>query len=116
MNSQRDPLLASVGSEKARASEADLSVSVIVVNYNGGEHLRKCMGHLRTQTVTEFEVIVVDNGSHDGLLAHVLGDPRFRVLDHGHNTGLAVANNRAVEIARSSWIALLNNDAFPALD
>ena len=116
MNSQCDPLLASVGGEKARAGEADLSVSVIVVNYNGGEYLRKCMGHLRAQTVTDFEVIVVDNGSHDGSLAHVPDDPRFRILDLGRNTGFAVANNRAVEIARSSWIALLNNDAFPAPD
>lgn len=81
MNSQRDLLLASVGGENARASEADLSVSVIVVNYNGVEYLRKCIGHLRAQTVTDFEVIVVDNGSHDGSLAHVPDDPRFRTLD-----------------------------------
>lgn len=116
MNSQCDPPLATVTDGEARASEAGPSVSVIIVNYNGGEHLRTCVEHLCAQTMTDFEVIVVDNGSHDGSLAHVPDDPRFRILDLGRNTGFAYANNRAVETARAPWLALLNNDAFPAPD
>ena len=116
MNPQCDPLVASAGDRKARANKVIPSVSVIIVNYNGGEHLRRCMRHLCTQTVSDFEAIVVDNGSHDGSLAHVPDDPRFRILELGSNTGFAYANNRAVELARSPWIALLNSDAFPAPD
>ena len=116
MNPQCIPLLASDGNGKARTGKAHLSVSVIVVNYNGGAYLQKCMGHLCAQTVTDFEVIVVDNGSCDGSLAHVPDDPRFRILDLGSNTGFAFANNRAAEVARSPRIALLNSDAFPAPD
>ncbi|MCY4590069.1 MAG: glycosyltransferase family 2 protein [Alphaproteobacteria bacterium] len=116
MNSRFDPLLESTADAKAYAGEAGLSASVIIVNYNGGEYLQRCVGHLCAQTVTDFEVIVVDNGSHDGSLAHVPDDTRFRILDLGRNTGFAFANNRAVEVARSPWIALLNSDAFPAPD
>jgi len=116
VNPQCIPLLASDGNGKARTGKAHLSVSVIVVNYNGGAYLQKCMGHLCAQTVTDFEVIVVDNGSCDGSLAHVPDDPRFRILDLGSNTGFAFANNRAAEVARSPRIALLNSDAFPAPD
>ena len=114
MNSQCDLRLASAGEEEARSGNAGPSVSVIIVNFNGGEYLRNCVEHLCAQTVPDFEVIVVDNGSRDGSLAHVPGDPRFRILDLGSNTGFAFANNRAVEIARAPWIALLNSDAFPA--
>lgn len=113
---QCDPLPASIGNEKEQTSVTVPSVSVIIVNYNGGEHLRNCVEHLCAQTMSDFEVILVDNGSHDGSLAYVPEDPRFQILDLGSNTGFAFANNRAIEIARSQWIALLNSDAFPAPD
>ena len=92
-------------------------VSVIVVNYNGGDLLKKCIRHLRAQTITKAEFIIVDNGSEDSSLANVPDDDsRFRVLELNHNTGFAYANNRGVELAIASWIALLNCDAFPEPD
>ena len=116
MNSQCGPPRVPPGDGEACANTVKPSVSVIIVNYNGGEHLRRCVGHLCAQTVPDFEAIVVDNGSQDRSLAHVPDDARFRILKLGSNTGFAYANNRAVEIAQSPWIALLNSDAFPAPD
>jgi len=95
----------------------NLSVSVIVVNYNGGALLKQCVDALRKQTMNDFEVIVVDNGSSDGSLEMINnGWDKLRILELGKNTGFAVGNNRGVGKARGKWIALLNNDAFPRED
>ncbi|MCK4819444.1 glycosyltransferase [bacterium] len=42
------------------------AISVIVVNWNGRQHLEECLHSLSKQTIKNFEVILVDNGSTDG--------------------------------------------------
>ena len=88
-------------------------VSVIIVNYNAGKYLRPCVESLLSQTLTNFECIIVDNGSTDGSLETLPDlDARFTVMKAGENLGFAVANNRAAKHASANWIALLNPDAF----
>lgn len=88
-------------------------VSVIIVNYNAGEHLRRCIESLLSQSLTNFECILIDNGSTDGSLATLPEmDDRFRTIEAGENLGFSVANNRAARHASADWIALLNPDAF----
>ena len=92
-------------------------VSVIIVNYNAGEFLRPCVESLLAQTLTEFECILVDNGSTDGSLAKLPDlDDRFTIIEANENLGFAVANNRAVQRASADWVALLNPDAFARAD
>jgi len=90
-------------------------ISVIVVNYNGGDFLDHCLRALRDQLFTDFEAIIVDNGSHDGSFERArakIDDGRFRFLPFGQNLGFAAANNQAAREARGEWLALLNPDAF----
>jgi len=95
----------------------DPRVSVIIVNYNGGAYLQDCIRALQSQTISEYEVIVVDNNSQDGSLGLVPDDdPRFRVLALEWNSGFAYANNRGVELAQAPWVVMLNGDAFAATD
>ena len=92
-------------------------VSVIIVNYNAGKYLRPCVESLLSQTLTNFECILVDNGSTDGSLKTLPAlDGRFTIIEAGENLGFAVANNRAVEQTSADWIALLNPDAFARPD
>jgi len=94
-------------------------VSVIVVNYNAGDLLLRCLGDLSRQTRSDFEAIVVDNESKDGSFERAraaIVDARFRFDHMGGNLGFAAANNAAARSARGTWIALLNPDAFPAPD
>ncbi len=86
-------------------------VSIIIPNLNGAHHLPTCLESLRRQSLRDFEVIVVDNGSTDGsldLLAR--GYPEVRVLALGQNRGFAGACNAGIRAARGEFIVLLNND------
>ena len=89
-------------------------VSVIIVNYNSGNLLARCVSALAAQTMPDFEAIIVDNASCDDSLKRAsIDDNRFRVLRLPSNVGFAAGNNRGADIARAPWIATLNPDAFP---
>ena len=67
------------------------------------------------QTVSPYEIILVDNASTDASLDIVRTFPSVRLLAQSVNLGFARANNLAIELAdkESEWIALLNPDAYP---
>lgn len=99
---------------------AALTVSVVIVTWNGLQHLRTCLPAVFRQQLAGddcFEVLVVDNASSDGTLEYLerLGEyePRLRVLRNGRNEGFAGPNNRAFAAARGEFVATLNNDAPP---
>lgn len=90
-------------------------ISIIIVNYNSGARLQKCLTALGTQTFRNFEIIIADNNSVDGSLdVSPPGGIDTRVLKLGDNIGFAAANNRGVEQACGAWIAFLNPDAYAA--
>ncbi|MEM8616402.1 MAG: glycosyltransferase family 2 protein [Pseudomonadota bacterium] len=93
-------------------------VSVIIVNYNGGEYLKGALQSLAAQTMRRFEVLLVDNASTDGSMEAVSGEglPALTVLQQRDNLGFAAANNLAARKAQGEWLALLNPDAEAAPD
>lgn len=92
------------------------TISVIIVNYNAGELLRRCLDDLLAQDYTDFEVLLVDNASQDNSLESLPEDARITLLQLDQNTGFAKANNLAAQQAKGTWLALLNPDAFPRKD
>jgi len=87
------------------------SVSVIIPNWNGAQHLPTCLDSLRRQTKQDVEVIVADNGSTDGSLDLLARHyPEVRVLSLGENRGFAGACNAGMRVARGAFVVLLNND------
>jgi GT2 family glycosyltransferase len=88
-------------------------VSIIIVNWNGAEVLPRCLQALKTQTYTDYEIIVVDNGSEDRSVDMLLSQwPDVHLIRLGENKGYAVANNIGAKRARGAWLALVNIDAF----
>ena len=86
-------------------------VSVIIPNWNGAQHLPDCLDSLRRQSYPRFEVILVDNGSHDRSLALLARQyPQVRVIPLGENWGFARACNMGMRAARGELVVLLNND------
>ena len=95
------------------------SVSIVIVTWNNGLLLEKCLEALRSQTYKDFEVLVIDNGSSDGSLEGIeRRRPTFplRIERLGSNRGFAAANNIGARLARGEWLALVNADAFPEPD
>ena len=90
-------------------------VSIIVVNWNAGELLTRCLQALARQTLQPRQIYVVDNASCDGSCDRIPTDfPDVTLIRLDQNIGFAAANNLAVRRADDcEWIALLNPDAFP---
>jgi len=90
------------------------SISVIVLNFNGCDLLRESLPPLERALANmdrSVEVIVADNGSHDGSVEYVQrAFPSFRVLQFGHNYGFGEGNNRAAREAKGDILIFLNND------
>ena len=88
-------------------------VSVIIVNFNAGDRLQKCIEHLEAQTFKDFEVLIIDNGSEDGSVDS-LHAPHLNITVKmaGENLGFAAGNNVMAKQAKGEWLAFLNPDAY----
>lgn len=90
---------------------------MVVVNWNRRELLRACLESLERQSVSDFEVVVVDNGSTDGSAEMAAADFggcakfRLKLIRNAENRGFCAANNQGIAASAGSFIALLNNDA-----
>lgn len=86
-------------------------VAIIIINWNGRQHLENCLPSLAAQRYRDFEIILVDNGSTDDSLAWVRSHfPHIRVLENASNQGFAAPNNQAICASQSEFVVLLNND------
>ena len=89
-------------------------VTVVIVNWNGGLYIRECLNSLEKQTVPEFSIIMVDNGSSDGSLELVRESfAEVHIIPLEKNLGFAGGNNIALKGVTTEFVALLNNDAMP---
>jgi len=110
MNLKAEPITHALSSTATTTHD----VAVIIVNYHGGMLLHRCLAAVQAQTLRPRRVVVVDNGSDDGLTAIREEFPWVEILEPGVNLGFAAANNQAVAcVGDVYWVALLNPDAFP---
>lgn len=89
-----------------------MDVSVIIVNYNTKQLLADCLDSVREKTKDiEYEVIVVDNDSHDGSQKMLRSQyPWVRLIETGENLGFGRANNVGMDNAKGKYLFLLNSD------
>lgn len=90
-----------------------LKLSVIIPVYNAREDLKECLDSVLSQTVNDFELILVDDGSTDGSEQicdnYALVDDRIKVI-HQVNGGQAYARNVGIDIAQGEYIGFVDND------
>ncbi|MGO4909635.1 glycosyltransferase [Pseudorhodobacter sp. W20_MBD10_FR17] len=88
-------------------------ISVIIPIYNVADYVAACIQSVRAQTLTDFDVILVDDGATDGsgeiALAAAAGDLRFRLIRQD-NAGLGAARNTGLDHATGSYIAFVDSD------
>ncbi|MEK9180985.1 MAG: glycosyltransferase family 2 protein [Patescibacteria group bacterium] len=91
---------------------SNIKLSVIIVNYNTRELLRKCLRSVFvSETNFDYEVLVSDNDSADGSTAMIKRDfPQVRLLENHANLGFSKGNNVALRQASGKYLLLLNSD------
>ncbi len=93
--------------------------SIIILFWNNHQTIATCLDALSAQTIQDFEIIIVDNGSNEPLSKALLSKyPNLSVECYTleKNIGFAGGNNFAASHARANHLVLLNADAFPNPD
>lgn len=87
-------------------------VSVVLTTYNGRRYLKETVDSILTQTLTDLELIVVDDCSCDGTVDILRGysDPRINLTINEKNLGTSGARNRGMRLARGDYIATTDQD------
>ena len=90
-------------------------ISVIVPVYNAEKYLCRCIDSILSQTFTDFELLLINDGSKDGSDAicdeYAAKDNRVRVF-HKENGGVSSARNLGLDNAKGEWITFVDSDDF----
>lgn len=95
------------------------SFSIIVPVYNAEAYLPRCIGSILSQTFTDFELLLINDGSTDNsgniCDAYAQRDDRVRVF-HKKNGGVSSARNLGIDNAKGEWIAFCDADDYISND
>lgn len=96
------------------------AVSVIVPVYNTEKYLPKCLDSLTGQTLSDIEIICINDCSPDNSLAvlqeYAKKDNRIKIIDFKENKGAAVARNTGIDAATGEYIGFVDSDDFVDID
>lgn len=88
-----------------------IKATVVIPNWNGKKFLNICLPSLKEQTLKNFEIVIVDNGSDDESVSFIKSNfPECKIICFKENKGFSAAVNAGIMVARGEYIALLNND------
>ena len=91
------------------------TVSVIIPVYNAQEGIKQCMDSLLNQSFTDFEIILLNDGSTDNSLEvikkYAADNDFIRVIDK-ENEGVAKTRNKGIQLANGKYIVFIDNDDF----
>ncbi len=89
-----------------------MDISVIIISFNTIELTRNCLKSVYDKTIdVDFEVIVVDNNSHDNSIKMIETEfPKVKIVSNTENLGFGKANNQGIEKSNGKYVFLLNSD------
>ncbi len=87
-------------------------VTVLMPVYNGEKYLRQAMDSILNQTFTDFEFLIINDGSKDGSveIIEAYDDPRIRLVHNEQNLKLVATLNKGIDLARGEYIARMDCD------
>lgn len=83
--------------------------SIIIPAYNAADYLPRCLDSIFSQDFTDYEIIVIDDGSTDGTSSVLECYPQVKVVSQS-NQGMATARNRGLEVAQGEYILFVDSD------
>lgn len=88
------------------------TVSVVMPAYNAEKYLREAIDSILAQTFTDFELIIINDGSTDFTKDIILSytDQRIRYIENEQNSGICVTLNKGLDAARGRYIARMDSD------
>ena len=98
-----------------RTKDMNPKISIIVPVYKVEPYIRKCVDSILTQTITDFELILVDDGSPDicGEICDEYAGKDYRIkVIHKENGGLSSARNAGLDICTGDLIGFVDGDDF----
>lgn len=88
-----------------------MKVTVVIPNYNGMKFLKTCLDSLKIQSFKEFEILIIDNASEDGSCEYIKENyPEVKLHRNKQNLGFSGAVNIGIEMSKTEYVLLLNND------
>jgi glycosyltransferase involved in cell wall biosynthesis len=87
--------------------------SVLVSNYNNGRFISECIQSVFSQTYSNWELVIVDDGSNDHSLSEIekfTSDPRVRLFENSKNMGVAFSKNKCVNHSSGELAGFLDSD------
>ena len=86
-----------------------MTFSIIIPAYNAANYLPQCLDSIQAQAYSDYEVIVVDDGSTDGTAALLERRPEVKTVRQ-ENSGMATARNRGLDVAEGEYILFVDSD------
>lgn len=104
----------SMKTEKEATVGTGPRISIVIPVYNQEAYIEECLGSILAQTLGDFEVVMVDDGSTDGTM-EIVGrlvsdDDRFKVISYGENRGTSQARKDAVLATRGKYVMFVDPD------
>ena len=96
-------------------AESEMQISVIVPVYNSEKYLEKCVDSILSQTYTDIEVILVNDGSTDrsySICEMFMKKDKRVITVHKENGGLSDARNAGLKIARGDYVTFIDSDDY----
>ena len=99
---------------KNNLKSVDPLVTVAMPIYNAGKYLRPGVLSIMQQTLTDWELYIIDDGSTDNALSYIadVQDSRIIIIKDGQNKGLAARLNEVINLAKGRYFARMDQDDF----
>lgn len=89
-------------------------ISVVIVTYNRASYIGDAIDSVIHQSFLDWELIIINDASTDNtkliLKNYIENDPRIKYFENSNNTGISTSRNKALEIARGKYMAILDSD------
>ncbi len=87
-------------------------VTVVMLVYNAASFLKEAVSSILGQTFTDFELLIIDDGSTDGSdeILKTFSDSRIRYIKNSNNEGIVASRNKGIVLSRTEYIAMMDAD------